>query len=281
MPSTSGAWAPARAAAEDAGVVINQLPELRDAERVDAVIAALWGEEALLSAPLIRAFQHAGTVLFGAEAAQDLVGFVFGFWGFDGGLHLHSHMLGVLPEWQERGVGYALKLAQRAACLDRGVDEVRWTFDPLVARNARFNLVKLGAVAPRLFVGFYGDMPDRVNRGDRSDRFEVVWRLSSERVGRALRKQFDEPQSRELILEAVDADGPAPRPKATGVKPHPGCVVAVPRDYAALRAVDAELAREWREASAEAFTACMERGLEAMWMTRDGRYVFDRRPREP
>ena len=75
--------------------------------------------------------------------------------------------LAAVPGWQDRGVGRALKLAQRAHCLDVGIEEVRWTFDPMVARNARFNLVKLGAEATRLLPDFYGEMTDRLNRDDR------------------------------------------------------------------------------------------------------------------
>lgn len=257
-------------------MAITQLTELEDAHRVDRVIAALWGDEAVLSPPLIRAFQHAGSVLFGAEGDGDLVGFVFGFVGFDGGLHLHSHMLGVLPHWQEKGVGYALKLAQRAACLDQRLDEVRWTFDPMIARNARFNLVKLRAVGAKILIDFYGDMPDRVNRGDRSDRFEVVWPLRSERVERALRKEFEEPPLGDAVLEATNGET-MPRPRITGANPSPGATVAVPRDYLSLREKDPALARAWRKASAEALRACFTSGLEATWMTRDGRYVFERR----
>lgn len=274
MTSTSSVWAPGRAAAEEAGVVIRQLTQLEDAHRVDQVIAALWGEEAVLSAPLIRAFQHAGSVLYGAEAGGNLVGFVFGFAGFDGGLHLHSHMLGVLPEWQEKGVGFALKLAQRAACLELGIDEVRWTFDPLIARNARFNLAKLGAVAARVLIDFYGDMPDRVNRGDRSDRFEMVWRLRSERVERALRRELEEPAMGKPLLEAAEAEAEMPRPRLADAKPSAGSTVRIPRDYLSVREKDAALAREWRETSAKAFSACFEHDLEAIWMTKDGRYVF-------
>ena len=273
MTSTSPAWAPAQTAAEEAGVVITHLTELEDADRVGRVIASLWGDDSVLGAPLIRAFQHAGTVLFGAEAERELVGFVFGFWGFEGGLHLHSHMLGVLPEWQEKGVGHALKLAQRAACLERGVDQVRWTFDPLIARNARFNLVKLGAVGARILIDFYGEMPDRVNRGDRSDRFEVVWGLRSERVERALRRDMEEPATGAPVLEA-EGEGRAPRPRLTGARPSPGATVAIPRDYLALREKDPALAREWRETSANALSSCFDQGLEATWMTKDGRYIF-------
>jgi predicted GNAT superfamily acetyltransferase len=241
---------------------------------MDRVIGSLWGREAVLGGPLIRAFQHAGSVLFGAEANDELVGFVFGFVGLHEEQHVHSHMLGVLPAWQAKGVGYALKLAQRAACLDQDITDVRWTFDPLIARNARFNLVKLGAVGTHLLPEFYGEMRDLLNRGDRSDRFEVRWSLRSERVARAIGRDAVQPSIGEPLLEAVGEED-APRPRRTGAEPGPGATVAIPRDYPSLREKDAVLGREWREASAEAFRACFDRGLRATWMTKDGRYVFE------
>ena len=116
--------------------------------------------------------QHAGCVLIGAadEGEEDLVGFVLGFGGFSEGPHLHSHMLATLPERQSGGVGYALKLAQRAAALEAGLDEIRWTYDPLLARNAWFNLMKLGAAGKAFLPDFYGEMTDLLNAGDRSGR---------------------------------------------------------------------------------------------------------------
>jgi predicted GNAT superfamily acetyltransferase len=146
----------------------------------------------------------------------------------------------------------------------------------MIARNARFNLVKLGAVGAGILTDFYGDMPDRVNRGDRSDRFEVVWRLRSERVDRALRKEVEEPPLGDAVLEASDGET-MPRPRLTGTNASPGATVAIPRDYLSLREEDPALAREWRGTTAEALIACFASGLEATWMTRDGRYVFGRR----
>ena len=192
-------WDPAWAAADRAGVSLRRLDGLDDAEAVRSVITQVWGEQ-VLPRELIRAFQHAGSVLYGAEAEGEMVGFVLGFAGLDGGLHVHSHMLAAVPGRQNHGVGYALKLAQRAECLDLGIEEVRWTFDPLVARNARFNLVKLGAEAFRFLPDFYGEMTDVLNRGDRSDRFEVRWRLRSVRVERALRGEAERSIAREAEI---------------------------------------------------------------------------------
>jgi predicted GNAT superfamily acetyltransferase len=244
-----------------------------DAIRVHELVSRVWGEEELRPS-LARAFQHAGCGVYGAaDADGGLVGFVLGFLGWNEGMHMHSHMLGVLPEWQSRGVGFALKLAQRAACLEAGVDEARWTYDPLVARNAWFNLAKLGTVATAFFPGFYGEMTDRINRGDRSDRFEVRWRLASERVGRAVTGEAQQPPAGPVLLACV-GEGDMPWPKETGTDPGPGAIVEVPLDHAALRTGDAALAREWRETSARVFEACFDAGLAAAWIDRAGRYVF-------
>jgi predicted GNAT superfamily acetyltransferase len=189
------AWALAHETARASGVVLRPLSTAEDLRGVGSVIDAVWGPDAMPPA-LLRAFQHAGGVLVGAFADREQVGFVLGFLGWEGGLHVHSHMLAVLPDRQSRGVGRALKLSQRASCLDRGIDQVRWTYDPLLAGNARFNLNLLGVVATAFHRDFYGAMPDRLNRGERSDRFEVRWGLASERVRRAPRPPVHPRRSR-------------------------------------------------------------------------------------
>ena len=93
-------------------------------------------------------------------------------------------MLAAVPTRRHRGVGYALKLAQRAQALELGIKVVRWTFDPMIARNAWFNLGKLGAVADRFHRDFYGAMTDVVNRGERSDRLVIRWALEREPADR-------------------------------------------------------------------------------------------------
>lgn len=272
----SAAWGVALEAAKSAGVSLVPIEGTEGARRAAMVVEMLWGP-GQLPPSLIRAFEHAGTVILGAESAEGLVGFVLGFPGLDEGLHIHSHMLGVLPPWQSRGIGYALKLGQRAGCLDLGIEEVRWTYDPLVTRNARFNLVKLGVLATRLLHGFYGEMDDEINRGDRSDRFEVRWRLESDRVHRALRGEVAEGVAGPVLLEAA-GDLDAPRPRETGAAPEPGVVIGVPLEYHELRRRDPALGAAWRESSARAFQACFDAGLVASRITRDGRYVFE--PRE-
>jgi predicted GNAT superfamily acetyltransferase len=275
---TGEAWRAAEEAAEHANIRLVPLTELSDAERIRAVVDEVWGDQPP-PRELLRAMQHAGSVLHGAVAGEELVGFVWGFAGFEGGIHLHSHMLAVVPRLQVHGVGFALKLAQRAVCLDHGITEIRWTYDPLVARNARFNLVKLGAAAVAVYRGFYGDMGDRLNRDDRSDRFEVRWSLLSDHVERALGGTAPPPRSGDAVLEAV-GDPAMPEPKLTGAEPRSGATASIPVDIHRLKAEHPDLARPWRDASTEAFERCFDHGLVATWFDPGVGYLFER-PSDP
>ena len=264
------AWEQAGSAAARAGVGLRSGRDLDDAERIAAIVLELWGA-GQMPPSLVRAFEYAGTVILLAEPPRSpAVGFVLGFPGLDGGLHMHSHMLGVLPAWQARGVGAALKLGQRAACLEAGIEQVRWTYDPLVRRNAWFNLVKLGTVGTGFAAGFYGQMDDEINSGDRSDRFEVRWDLASERADRAASGSAAEPSGGTVLLEIDDRGWPVESRQSPG----PGAMVRIPEDHHALRATDPTLGRAWRDASRRAFESCFAAGLEAVWMRPDGWYVF-------
>ena len=151
------------------------------------IMVATWGAFQLPPREVMTALAHSGNVPLGAYDGERLVGFVLGWAGVDEeGLHVHSHMLAALPERRHRGVGYALKLGQRAQALDQDIHVARWTFDPLVARNAWFNLGKLGAVADRFGRDFYGEMTDEINRGDRTDRLVVRWDLDPDPAPRSV-----------------------------------------------------------------------------------------------
>src|SRR5919198_3551552 len=228
MPSE--AWEFAYASARRAGVEIRPLTELDDATAVNEVIRLTWGDSSLIAPEFLRAFQASGNWPIGAVAQGRVVGFALGFLGPSDGIHVHSHMLAVLPELRTGGIGYALKLAQRAWAIDAGIDVVRWTFDPLQARNAHFNLAKLGAVADRFLRHFYGDMGDELNRGDRSDRLEARWDLQREPGGRPV------PEYRPwVVLSREDSES---RPRPSEVRPprgDPHALVEVPLDYDTLR----------------------------------------------
>ena len=180
------AFARAAAAAADAGVTV-RLADPPDMNGVIGLFERTWGEGRSPDRSMLLALDYAGNTVLTAVADSKQVGATLGFLGWSNGLHLHSHMAAVVPWRRSGGVGYALKLFQRAVCLDHGVSEIRWTFDPLIRRNAHFNLVKLGAEVATFLPDFYGRLDDAITGSDRSDRFEVRWRLDSPRVNRALR----------------------------------------------------------------------------------------------
>ena len=146
---------------------------------------AVWGlsDLEITSAIQLIATTHAGGTLHVAETGEGRpVGFAYAFAGLRGGAHLHSDMVAVLPEFQRRGVGLHLKLAQREEALARGLDLVTWTFDPMQARNANLNLRRLAAVATEFLEDFYSTTSSDLHHGLPTDRLLVRWELKAPRV---------------------------------------------------------------------------------------------------
>lgn len=194
----SDAWELARAAADRAGVSFRPMLTVEDADLINEVIQSTWGGQHL-DREVVRALAVSGNVPIAAVTEGRVIGFVLGWAGVDeGGLHVHSHMLATQPDRRHTGIGTALKLAQRAQALEQGIHVMRWTFDPMVGRNAWFNLGKLGVVADRFERSFYGAMRDAINAGERSDRFVVRWDLDRP------------PGLRRVPADAVVAEVPIP-----------------------------------------------------------------------
>ena len=124
-----------------------------------------------------------GQVLGAREPGGRVVGFLNSLPGYkEGKVYLHSQMLGVLPEYQNLGVGRSLKWAQREEALSRGIQLIEWTFDPLEFRNARFNIELLGAISRRYLVNTYGITSSPLHGGLPTDRLVAEWHLNSARV---------------------------------------------------------------------------------------------------
>jgi predicted GNAT superfamily acetyltransferase len=257
------AWELAREAARSAAVELRPLGSEGDFDAAIEVMTATWGPYQLLPREVLTALAHSGNVPWGAFDGDRLVGFVLGWAGVDDeGLHVHSHMLAALPDRRHRGVGYALKLAQRALALDQGIAVARWTFDPLVARNAWFNLGKLGATADRFGRSFYGDMTDDLNRGDRTDRLVARWALEPAPAPRPV------PEDLPTVLAAL-GDPAAPEPRAGEQPGGRGGIAEIPRDHPALRSQDPSLGARWRDAVADVLEACFAAGFVVTGFDRD------------
>ena len=251
---------------------IRELSETSDLRSVCELFDRIWGAERIFSVEVLRALATHGSAVLGAFQDDRMVGAQVAFLGRAGDeLLLHSHVTGIEPSLQHRGIGAALKWAQREWALAHGIELVTWTFDPMISRNAYFNLRKLGARTDRFLRNFYGPMADVFSAGERSDRLEVCWRISAPRVERAAAGEAvgSETEGAPALLEE-ERGRPLSRP-AEG----PRVLVRVPTDYLELRERDPGLAREWRDAVADALEGAFQRGYAAVDFLREGAYVLE------
>lgn len=179
-----------RGAGEGERVVeIHSLTELTHFERCVDLQLAVWGysDGDLIPKRVFTVASRIGGQVIGAFRGGDLVGFAMSLPGYrEGRTYLHSHMLAVLPEYRDRGLGRRLKLAQRDDALARGIERMEWTFDPLEIKNAHLNIARLGAIARRYQPDFYGPSTSPLQGGLPTDRLYAEWWLRSRRVRQVL-----------------------------------------------------------------------------------------------
>jgi predicted GNAT superfamily acetyltransferase len=235
------------------GVDIRLLAAPADLASVNELFQQVWGTtEPVVLVDVMRAVAYAGGYVAGAydtspDGAQHLIGASFGFLADHAGERaLHSHVTGILPGVQHSGLGRALKDYQREWAVARGIPWISWTFDPLVRRNAWFNIEVLGAEVAEYVVDFYGSMRDSVNSGTPSDRLVVAWRTG-----------------------APSASPPPPAPSATRIE------VSTPDDIIVLRRTDPAAADDWRRRLRAELGDQLEAGARVVGFTRDGNYVLD------
>jgi predicted GNAT superfamily acetyltransferase len=188
--------------ADTSGVRIAALKTIAEFERCIELQAAVWGYSAgdLVPRRVFVVAERVGGQVIGALDGDVLVGFAMSLPGYrDGKAYLHSHMLAVLPEYRNAGLGRRLKLAQRDDALARGIELMEWTFDPLEIKNAHLNIARLGAIARRYERDFYGPSTSPLQGGLATDRLVAEWWLRSAWVRRVLGEETAEPE-----LEAVE-----------------------------------------------------------------------------
>jgi len=266
----------ADAAARRLGVRIVELHEVAEHREAAELVRRIWGADPpdiVLGAGMMTTFAHSGNYVVGAYDDSGLVGVAAAFFGDD---HLHSHVAGVDRARVGGGVGWAIKQHQRAWALARGVSAVCWTFDPLIRRNAYFNLQKLGALPAAYLPDCYGPMADAVNAGDPTDRFFVRWELASPRAIAAAHGEVPEVDVEALLaggavvrLDRDAADGPVPAPPRDADTQ----LVAVPGDIESVRAADPALGARWRHEVREALMPLVSAGFRVTAMSKQGWYV--------
>ena len=230
-------------------IVIRDIETLDEMHEVEQLQREIWGVDDLEIYPALalKPQKEVGATLIGAFAEGRMVGFVFGFPGIlDGETIIHSDMLGISPAFRSNNLGYLLKCAQRDAAIKLGVKRITWTFDPLQSRNARLNFGKLGVIADRYHVDYYGTTSSFLHRYG-TDRLWVTWVLDDDSVKSP---PADLEQLPHLVrigesLEPVLNPDPI---TATRV------VIEIPRELN-------EHHKLWRMATRDAFTRALEQGF--------------------
>jgi predicted GNAT superfamily acetyltransferase len=245
-------------AGSQAVIEIRQLHRFEEFEEAVRLQQAIWGFADIEMLPL-RSFVVYGKIggqLFGAYDGGEMVGFLIAVPGIKPGPrpYLHSHMLGVLPAYQDAGIGRRLKLRQREEALGRGIELIEWTFDPLELKNAFFNIERLGAIVRRYSENQYGVTDSPLHGGLPTDRCIAEWWLDSSRVRAVL--------AGETVARRMEE---AER-------------IVFPADIARIRGEDPGRAREIQRTNGEKFQRAFERGLAVTGFERsetEGTYLLE------
>lgn len=273
-----------------AGVEVHALDSVGALRAAADLLADIWQtsrEAPPINADVMRALAHTGNYVVGVYAEGSLVGASVAFRSGSNPAELHSHISGVASSMQNRGAGFALKLHQRSWALERGIDSITWTMDPLVRRNVLFNLAKLRADVVEYLPNFYGAMRDGINASDQSDRLLMAWRLSAATVVAASERPaaasapVDGGDGRADTSASVDAGhyllrvGPDEAPVVAQVAgPVRRC--ELPTDIVAMRSANHALAAAWRHALRETLGRALESGWRVARFDAPGDYVLVR-----
>jgi len=229
-------------------IKINNLHTLLQQNQAREIFDRTWaldnGTE--ITPNLLQAMIHSGAYLSGAFIGEKCVGAAFAFPATTTGLHLHSHMTAVLDNYRDQGIGYSLKIDQWHWAKKNNYKEITWTFDPLVARNAKLNLIKLGVDISAYHPNFYGDMPDALNAGDESDRVMASWKVAG-----------DEPVAKSVIINPNQAD----------------TLIKIPKDIVVIRSEDISENLKWRHKVRKEFMRAFEKGGKVVGFSANNEYV--------
>lgn len=264
------------------GVSIRVFNGVEDQNLARKIFDEVWptDEGTQITANLLQAMIHNGTYVAGVFIGREIVGAAFAFPGVDeqGSPRLHSHMAAVKENFRDRKIGSTLKWHQRAWALEQGYAVITWTFDPLVRRNAKLNLVNLGAKVFQYFPNFYGDLPDVLNAGDPTDRVIARWDLLSEATLAAARNE-----NLAILPRGIDTalSNERGRPVLHAIEPTAEQLLCyLPADIIEIRSQNNHLALEWRLALRAELHPRLNSGWHISGFTQDGAYVVSKNGNE-
>jgi len=229
-------------------VKINHLRNLSEQNQAREIFDKTWAIDSgtEITPNLLQAMVHSGAYLSGAFIDKKCVGAAFAFPATTAGLHLHSHVTAVLDDYRDQGIGYSLKIDQWQWAKKNNYKEITWTFDPLVARNAKLNLIKLSVDISAYYPNFYGDMSDALNAGDESDRVMASWKIVGE-----------QPVAKNVIINPDESD----------------TLIKIPEDIVAIRRQDISENLKWRHKVREEFMNAFEKGGKVVGFSSNNEYV--------
>ena len=268
--------------------------ELRDLKKLDefkevvSLEREIWGGDYddVVAVPILAVTVKRGGVLIGAFEHDRMVGFVYSLPGIKDAKPIQwSHMLGVLDEYRNAGLGRTLKLEQRLRSIDIGCDLVEWTYDPMQALNAHLNFVKLGVVVEEYAINVYGESSSKLHKGTPTDRFIAQWWIREPHVVRRIESRSLLPVRTQEIADApvVNRTKPAGAWRACESYDLNAAErrlwVEIPVGFTEMQASDPQLALSWRMATREMFTTYFGRGYRAVDFALDksagrGRYLL-------
>src|SRR5215831_15700939 len=244
-------------------LLIRDIEGVSELRAVEALQKEVWGSDDLDVVPLtmLVASRAVGATLIGAYDGASMVGFVYGFTGYEHGqVTHHSHMLAVKPAYRNHRLGFKLKLAQRERVLAQGITRITWTFDPLQSLNAHLNFDRLGVVSDTYKTNFYGEATSSFLHQIGTDRLWVTWLLDSQRVRERLQEGM---AKKEELFESADipvlvrvSSGAVPESFANFGSPR--LAIEIPWDINTLQRRQPELAFVWRKATRDAFSKALE-----------------------
>ncbi len=255
------------------GIRIERVTTLEGCEQCRRLAAAVWGTDAACSTAQMVVHAAYGGVVLLAYDAESPVGFLFSFPAiYRGETVLWSHETAVVPGYQHKGIGALLKQTQQTLAHDLGYQHIVWTFDPLVARNAYFNLCKLGAEVVEYKRNAYGtDENDLVNQGIETDRFVAIWSTS----GVSARNCPPEDECHRILA----LENGTPRLELDGFESTRAAATDVPLDFTSLIQRDRISAQAWREQFRRAAEWLLDKGYRPVSIQRRAdraTYVWER-----
>ena len=241
----------------------------------------------MVTLPVFTITVKRGAILIGAyDAANRMVGFVYSIVGMKPGQVLQwSHMLGVLPEYRNSGLGRALKLAQRDRALAQGYELIEWTYDPLQAMNAHLNFTKLGVVAEEYHRNVYGESTSVLHKGTPTDRLVAQWWIAKPHVARRVTPGELIPVTTHEITDAtpINVTHPAQAWLANSdihlARDERRLTLEIPMGFTDMQRDAPALALDWRMQTREIFETYFTRGYRVVDFYLDrphhrGRYLL-------